>query len=629
MVMELLHLLNRFVGNIALILTFSLWAYLTIRSWGAPVARAQTLLLFGVFTAVAADVLVRDASDISLIETILRWSWVGIVIVPSSMLHMVLALVRQLQTSQRYVWVIITNYVIGAVIVLLVVLTDTVVSAPLRVGVTPALTPHPLFSVIAVYAFSLMTVSWAILWRLRGIVLTPSLRRRMSYMLVGWYGPFILSFPVLSLWPTADILPESIRLILGIVAAPIAAIFMMITAYSATFVGTNQPDRLVKYDFLRWWLYGPFIGVSINLFLQVVPIMASVTQLPADIWSVFGIMMMTVVMPMLVTRVKPFLDQFIYANDHEDIDYLRTLPRTTFTQTDLRRFLENSLTVLCGASGSESAFVAAPDDYGVYTIKMTVGARRRIRQLLDAVSLELLFQHAALHQEDVPLIIHEYGIVVLRDPDGQIVGMLGVLHFDRIQRPEIQQLITTLTRQIEHALVIVTMQQRLLDTLRLMGPEMSSLQAMSSRIEQATPDALQSLEDDVAMMPEFANLVRDALAHYWGGPKLSESPLLGLRSVKRLRDSQGISPTKALQLVLRQAIANMRPNPDMVSLSSSEALLYNILDLRFIQGRKIRDTADRLALSESDLYRKQRVAIDEVARQISLMEEQQVAIQHE
>ena len=152
---------------------------------------------------------------------------------------------------------------------------------------------------------------------------------------------------------------------------------------------------------------------------------------------------------------------------------------------------------------------------------------------------------------------------------------------------------------------------------------MSSLQAISSRIEQATPDALQSLEDDVAMMPEFTNLVRDALAHYWGGPKLSDSPLLGLKSVKRLRDSQGISPTKALQLVLRQAIDNTRPNLEMVSLSSSESLLYNILDLRFIQGRKIRDTADRLALSESDLYRKQRVAIDEVARQLTLMEEQQ------
>lgn len=623
MIMESLQLLNRVVGNIALILTFSLWAYLTIRSWGAPVARALMIMLFGVFTAVAADVLVRDARDPRIVEDILRWCWIGIVLVPTSMLHMVLALARQLQTGRNYRWLIIATYMMGAIIVLLVVVSDAVVSMPIRISVGPALTPQPLFGWVAVYAFSLVTVAWVVLWRLRSMVLTPSLRRRMTYMIASWYGPLFLSFPVLSLWTSADVLPESVRLVLGIVAAPIAAIFMMITAYSATFVGTHQPDRIVKYDFLRWWLYGPFIGVSINLFLQVVPIMASVSQLPADIWTVFGIMMMTVVMPILVTRIKPLLDNLIYATDHEDIDYLRALPRNTFTQTDLRRFLENSLTVLCGASGSDSAFVAAPDDYGVYTVKMIVGGRRRIRQLFEEMPLEQLIEQAAQHTDPQPCIINDYGIVVLRAPDGQIVGMLGVLHYDRIQRPEIQQLVTTLTRQIEHALVMVTMQQRLLDTLRTMAPEMSSLQVVSSRIEQATPDALRSLEDDVAMMPEFASLVRDALTHYWGGPKLSDSPLLGLKSVKRVREMTGLSPTKALQHVLRQAIDNIRPGAELLNSNSSEAVLYNILEMRFLQGRRIRDTAVRLTMSESDLYRKQRVAIEEVARQISLMEEQQ------
>jgi hypothetical protein len=44
--------------------------------------------------------------------------------------------------------------------------------------------------------------------------------------------------------------------------------------------------------------------------------------------------------------------------------------------------------------------------------------------------------------------------------------------------------------------------------------------------------------------------------------------------------------------------------------------------MKFIEGRKVRDVATRLAMSEADLYRKQRVAIEEVARVISGMEEQ-------
>jgi hypothetical protein len=40
-----------------------------------------------------------------------------------------------------------------------------------------------------------------------------------------------------------------------------------------------------------------------------------------------------------------------------------------------------------------------------------------------------------------------------------------------------------------------------------------------------------------------------------------------------------------------------------------------------VQGKQVRDVARRLAMSESDLYRKQRVAIENVARTIATMEE--------
>ena len=55
-------------------------------------------------------------------------------------------------------------------------------------------------------------------------------------------------------------------------------------------------------------------------------------------------------------------------------------------------------------------------------------------------------------------------------------------------------------------------------------------------------------------------------------------------------------------------------------MTTTEWILYNILEMRFIQGRKVRDVAMRLAMSESDLYRKQRVAIETVASIIAEME---------
>jgi hypothetical protein len=44
--------------------------------------------------------------------------------------------------------------------------------------------------------------------------------------------------------------------------------------------------------------------------------------------------------------------------------------------------------------------------------------------------------------------------------------------------------------------------------------------------------------------------------------------------------------------------------------------------MKFIEGRKVRDVAARLAMSEADLYRKQRVAVEVVAKAILEMETQ-------
>jgi hypothetical protein len=42
--------------------------------------------------------------------------------------------------------------------------------------------------------------------------------------------------------------------------------------------------------------------------------------------------------------------------------------------------------------------------------------------------------------------------------------------------------------------------------------------------------------------------------------------------------------------------------------------------MKFVEGRKVRDIALRLSMSEADLYRKQRVAIETIAREITEME---------
>ena len=127
-------------------------------------------------------------------------------------------------------------------------------------------------------------------------------------------------------------------------------------------------------------------------------------------------------------------------------------------------------------------------------------------------------------------------------------------------------------------------------------------------------------EQAVAVDQGFVDLIRDALRDYWGGPRLTDSDLVKLAVVTQALPENDGNPARAVRTVLSRAIESMKPEGNR-SLTASEWILYNILEMRFVQGRKVREVATRLAMSEADLYRKQKVAIEQVARKVAEMEE--------
>jgi hypothetical protein len=120
--------------------------------------------------------------------------------------------------------------------------------------------------------------------------------------------------------------------------------------------------------------------------------------------------------------------------------------------------------------------------------------------------------------------------------------------------------------------------------------------------------------------------VRDALRDYWGGPRLTRSTLIDLTAVQQALEGNDNSPTRALRAVLLDAVNRLRPAGER-SMTQAEWTLYNIVELRFVQGYKVRDVAKRLAMSEADLYRKQRTAIEEVARMLAKIEDESHILQ--
>jgi hypothetical protein len=630
--------LNQLLYAAVLIVAFSLLAYIALQNWRNPIARALVLLLGAVVFVYASDVLINRAVRSSTIQFLLRAQWLGIAVVPAAYLHLARALLLgNLESGRTWVNIalVIAGYMVSGVFFCLTLFTELVVRGGIPDGPLAQFGAGPLFWLYVLFFLLGVVVAFYAILRAHQRALVPTLRRRLTYLGATFAAPGLAVFPYLIIAGAYGSLSTAAILILSCIGSVVVASMLTVMTYSVAFQGMLLPDRLIKQDFLRWWLYGPFVGIIIILCIQIVPSLERLLGLPSDTLITFGVMTMTVLLPIFVSWVKPYLDTLVYMQDREEIAYLRELPRSMFTRTDLRQLLENSLIAICGALRVEVGFVVGPGQEG-YSVKAICGSRSAVKRFVADHPLVLLIpqlQRLPVSPKDMLstidsfIAVDGFCLLPLRSPDGEFLGALGVAYPPEVLRnngslaTHTRPLINALAHQMELALTTVQMQQRIFDTLRDLGPEMQSLQQLSTRLEQATPASLETLETDLVHQPEFPQLVKDALTQFWGGPKLSDSPLLGLRTVKRaLDEQQGLSPTRALQSVLRQAIANLRPD-EQLDPSAQEWLLYNLLEGRFLQRKTVRDIAHRLAMSESDFYRKQRVAVEEVARQIVLMED--------
>jgi len=189
---------------------------------------------------------------------------------------------------------------------------------------------------------------------------------------------------------------------------------------------------------------------------------------------------------------------------------------------------------------------------------------------------------------------------------------------DQLMHKEQRQALSHLVQRASLALQDRRLQQTVFHSLEDLGPQVDMFQRI--RAIGRYDSQITLLEDSLPADADLANWVKEALTHYWGGPQLSQSPLLRLQIVRQAFQEHNDNPANALRSILRRAVDDVKPEGERRF--TAEWILYNILEMKFIEGHKVRDVAARLAMSEADLYRKQRVAIEEVAHIILEMERQ-------
>lgn len=636
----LTHLLafsNVAISSIVVILAFSLLAYTFTYNFLSPVARRFALLLGCIMVVYASDVAINRVVTAASAERWLRFQWLGVTLVPAAYYLFSLAV---LETTNyrigRRRWVATVVGVIGLLSAITALFGRQLVD---QVRFTPPISyleAGPYFEIFITYF--VVTVLFALrnIWKARSRCLTDRTRQRMTYLLLGFAAPGIGVFPYLVALSRVAVashlrLPVLFFSLIGNIAV---AALLVLMSYTVVYFNVLTPDRVVRYRLIRFFMRGPIVAILVILALQTLPTVEGTLGLPRDI-VLFSVITGVIVLSQLFLSVtKTWVDWLVYREDREEVAWLRELDRRLLTSSDLREFLENNLIALCELLRVPAGFVAAvvgPD----LMLEATVGPAASREQIVHVKDWNDALNRALKQEGKVRPISHAgfwiwplLAAQVNGEEQRRVLGILGVNA--RTETPLLGQdetaVLQKILQRMTSALADRKLQQGVFVSLRRIIPDIDRIQQWRSlspysALESDTSPAQALLDPSPIHSTEFEIWVKEALSHYWGGPKLTLSPLVRLRVVSEsLKHSDG-DPTKALRLVLGVAIEKLRPE-GKPNLSAPEWLLYNILEMRFIEGRKVREIADRLAMSESDLYRKQRVAIGQVARVLTEMEQE-------
>lgn len=621
---------NQIVAAAIIITAGSLFLYTLTFNLHNRVARSYAGTLAAVSAVFLGDVLASLTSTSTGAGLWLRFQWLGIAFLPPAYIHISDALLETtgLPSRGRRRAVIRGGYLLALVWFVVAAFTDGLVGAPRSVGAAESLLPGPLFPFFTAAFIVGSAFAWLNVYRSYHRCLTSDTRRRMRYFLIASITLPFSVFPYLLIGGGQNVgLHPFVFWFTSVIGNSVVAVMLVVMAYVVAFFGQPQPDRVIKSRLFQWLLRGPVVASGV---LTVMVLAGRLTRwLGLESTQAVQLAAITtlLLLQFLITLVRVPLERRLFyggKTDRLDMRRLQLLEERLLTSSDTEQYLESVVAAVCDLLRVSSAFVASVDPEGA-RIEARVGPAA---PPAEAASLsQVIVQKGNGAASNELFIWDQYWVLPLHaqiEPDGlarpnEVLGLLALSA--RSAQPNLTadetQTLKVLADRATAALEDRRLQRNVFATLDSLLTEVDKLQRIRAATRYSSAEVLK-VETEAEV--DLVRSVREALNQYWGGPKLTNSPLLQMRVVEQALQTHEGNPANALRAVLHNAIERLKPEGQRKF--TAEWILYNILELKFMQGQTVRQVAMRLAVSESDLYRKQKVAIQQVARMIARMEEE-------
>ncbi len=591
------------------------------------IARTFMIILALVAIVFTSDTIANISNSSAIIQAWLQLRWAAMALMPAAYFYFSDALLTITGRPSRGRRTLLARVfmLISLVWAVLIPLRITVGALAADANPVAYLLRSPVSVVFGAYYLGVLVLSFYNLARAVLRSNTTTTRRRLFYLFIGASAPAITC--VLFLFHGSALFsrnPDFFWLLTNL-GAIVTGIALVVIAYVVSFFGLSWTDRAIKSRLFRWLMRGPFVAMMVLGATTVVRRYGLTLGDPYIPYVPVAMVGTVLILEYFITLLAPGLEKTLFfGSDREDLSLIRTLEERMLTEKDLDQFLEIIAASICDQLQVRGAFIAVVEN-GSVNYFIHAGDRHIMDKLPETGELIRAVQTDQQVSREMVRLGSFQLIPLVYQQDIEQTRLFGVCGFpvgaaDAFV-PEQISAVRLLADRATLALKDRALQMQVLTSLSVLQPEVDYIQEL---IASSSYNQKGIYRNGSAQVPgEFTDWVKDALTHYWGGPKLTNNPLLNLRLVEITSENYDGSKTNALRAVLKQAIEQSKPEGDRKY--TSDWILYNILDLKFIQGEKVREVARKLAMSEADLYRKQRVALENVARILMRQEAERIA----
>lgn len=625
---SILQTANEILTSAIVVIAFSLLLYNLTRNLRNRVARSSGIVLACVTLPYVCDAFLSLRPSPEVYAMTLRLQWIGIAYVPAALFHLSDALLATtgLPSRGRRRRVVALLYLISTLFFAAAAGTDLLIE-PVRLGVRYSIRAGDLFWLYLLYFLIISAAVFINLQRARRRCLTRSTARRMSYLQLAILTPSLGVFPFSALLNPGD--EFSIPALLLVNVANIIIIIMLIfLSYPLSFFGSSTPDRAVKIDLLRFLLRGPGTGLLALAIIILTQDATRILSLPGEDFMPFAVVAVVLLWQWTIALIMPWLERVLVygrnTEEEEELTRLQTLAERIQTKADLNQHLEGMLSACCDLLRTEVAYVLSVRDESLEIVQ-AVGTPHVSLDLLTARRAEFEeFLSPSLTGADrithiwegapvFPLFSRRTGY-----DEVKVIGLLIIettpnhLRLEKEEHELLQQYLLRIEQTLDDLALLTEVYAALEGLLPQIiegerKPEMDYRPGTKTKATVYLPDK-----------EELQEQVHAALKDYWGGPGMAKSRLMDLQVVQTAMQTTD-NPINALRNVLQQAVEGLRPSSER-AMTSPEWTQYNIVELRYLEGRKVSDVARRMNISEADLYRKQRRAIETITDTLLRME---------